>query len=110
VLNLCERIAAEKPVEQTAEMQLFHAAALKRAGDLKRAVGIWRELAENESREGYRSCLELAVFHEHKDGDISEALRYALRAESLCPYGRSERGRLAYRRSRLEVKVAGLSS
>lgn len=105
VLNLCERIATENPIEQTPEMQLFHAAALKRSGDWEKAVIIWSRLAEDDSREGYRACLELAVFHEHKSRDISEALRLVRRAEMVCPYGKSEQERLAHRRIRLEQKA-----
>lgn len=104
VLTLCDRIAAEGGVEITPEMLLFHAAALKRAGEWDRAAAIWRQLANRDSREGYRACIELAVYFEHRIKEPNEAMQYTRRAETICPYGRSEKLRLAQRLARLHRK------
>jgi uncharacterized protein YprB with RNaseH-like and TPR domain len=105
VLNLCKRIVDETTGAVNQEMQLFHAAALKRSGDWEQAVAIWLELSNSDSREGYRACLELAIYHEHRSRDIASALTFASRAEAICPYGPSERVRLRTRRDRLENKL-----
>ncbi len=105
VLNLCKRISDESTGEVSPEMQLFHAAALKRTGEWGEAVAIWKALSEIDSREGYRASVELAVYYEHRERDISSALTYVSRAEKSCPFGPSERERLAVRRARLLSKI-----
>ncbi len=105
VLNLCKRISDEATGEVTPEMQLFHAAALKRTGEWGQAVAIWQALSATDSREGYRASVELAVYYEHKEKNFTKAIEFAKLAQDRCPYGQTEKERLRIRLERLDDKL-----
>lgn len=104
VLSLCKRIADESVGDMTPEIRLFHASALKRAGEWAQAVSIWQELSVADSREGYRASIELAVYYEHREKDISKAIEFARLAQQRCPYGPTEKERIRTRLERLAGK------
>jgi len=58
-------------------------AALKRRGDLDRAVDHWCEMAR-AGEGGITPLVELAKYFEHQARDVSTALRYTLKALETC--------------------------
>jgi len=87
------------------EVLLFRAQALKRAGRWEGAVQLWQQLSSDDSREGYWANIELAKYFEHREKDPAQALRYACRASTICPYGKSQQRGLERRLNRLNFKL-----
>jgi uncharacterized protein len=84
---------------------LYHSFAMKRLGRMEDAVRLWGELVSREGREAYAAALELAKYCEHRLGDCSLALEYALRAGELAPAGDNHRSALDRRVERLQGKI-----
>jgi uncharacterized protein YprB with RNaseH-like and TPR domain len=87
------------------DILLYHSLNFKRTGDIDRAVRMWQELSRSDSREGYWANLELAKYFEHRQKDLSLALRHTRLAEKICPYGQSHRRQLSRRLDRLKAKL-----
>ncbi len=82
VLDLNERITDIAGGELENDVLLFHAQAFKRSGEIERAVHIWRQVAETDSREGYLASVQMAMYLEHAARDYAQALEYARRARN----------------------------
>ncbi len=52
----------------------------RRRGDLEAAVSLWKKAAEDGH---IYACIELAKYHEHQRRDLTEALKWTMKAEEL---------------------------
>ncbi|UCD63888.1 MAG: ribonuclease H-like domain-containing protein [Candidatus Zixiibacteriota bacterium] len=69
-----------------ADIVLYHSLNLKRTDNYEEAVSLWLSLAEVDSKEAFWANIELAKFYEHREKNLTAALRHANRARDLCPY------------------------
>jgi hypothetical protein len=105
-LEIADRMDSWCGDELADDILFFKSMALKRTGDIDRAVEIWQALSESESREGYFANVELAKHFEHRVRDCQTAYKHTLLARSVCPAGRTHRSALSRRLHRLEGKLA----
>ena len=58
------------------DIALFRLARqMKREGDLEKAVGVWKELIQNNSHQVVDCCIELAKYYEHKTKELEQAVK-----------------------------------
>ncbi len=88
------------------DIVLFHSLNFKRTGDLSRAVTLWQQLAQSQSREGFLANLELAKYFEHRARDYQQALECTRRAERLFTPSAGMRNALRRRLSRLQRRLS----
>lgn len=105
VTDLYKRLDSETTGELDGDIQWFHSLAFKRSGNWERAVQLWQNLSDSETREGYLSNIELAKYFEHHLKDIPQAEVCARRAFRLCPTSSRERALLEKRLHRLSQKA-----
>lgn len=105
VLHVHRRLQPDQQPSLAAEIILFQAGALKRAGQVERAVPLWQRLLETDDRIGYWASLELSKYFEHTARDFAQSLACAERASRICPYGLSQQGLIARRIARLAAKL-----
>jgi hypothetical protein len=84
---------------------LFNALNFKRANALDKAVPLWHQLSQADSREGFWANIELAKYYEHREHDPARAYLFASRARAVCPYGEARQQQLAVRLERLRAKL-----
>ncbi|HUV31916.1 MAG TPA: ribonuclease H-like domain-containing protein [Acidobacteriota bacterium] len=106
VVNLLDGIQGTGGGAIEADILLYQAQALKRAGKPEAAARLWEQLCGEKSREGYRACIELAKYFEHQVRDVSRAYRHAQRAVQVCPYGETHKKDLRRRLKRLDSKLS----
>jgi hypothetical protein len=106
VLSLNERIndlASETPSD---DVLFFHAQSHKKAGDYRQAVPLWQQLSETSGRESYLACIELAMYYEHRDGNIPRAYEYANRAADYSNQTKRQKVLVNKRLKRLVTKLS----
>lgn len=113
--NLYEKsIASLLPPEADRAARRSLARLAKRQGDFELACELWKDAVGN-SRHGYEAYEQLAIYYEHKAGDLEQArqlvgraldeLQRALQSGSILPGPYREiRARFDHRRARLERK------
>ncbi|MDX9856425.1 MAG: ribonuclease H-like domain-containing protein [candidate division Zixibacteria bacterium] len=92
--------------ELAADARLYHAMAMKRAGRIEDALGIWEALVGDGGREAFVAALELAKYYEHRVKDYGRALSLARRAAELAPDSANCRQELERRFRRLEARLS----
>ncbi len=105
VTDMYERLDAEASEPLDEDIQFYHSMAFKRSGDWDRAIRLWQNLAQSDSREGYWANVELAKYFEHRAKDLPQAETCARQARRICPYGAREKALLEKRLSRLASKL-----
>jgi uncharacterized protein YprB with RNaseH-like and TPR domain len=95
---------SQRPLDS--EMVWFHSLAYKRQSDWPRAVELWRQLVDQPCPEAFSAALELAMYFEHRDKNIPQALNFALAAKKLTSSSRRSGPLLEKRLARLRKKLS----
>ena len=103
--ELFQRIDSDLNAPLSPDVVLYHAYNFKRHGEWKEAVRLWEQLEGRSGREEYWAHIELAKYYEHRQTDLSAALRHAQAAVEVSPYGQSHQERLNARLDRLRRKL-----
>ncbi len=106
VTQMYDRLVSRTAVPLDREVKMYHAMAFKRAGDWSRAVGLWLEISEGDTREAFLAHLELAKYFEHQAKDPARAYGHARRARQICPQQGPHFALLERRLERLRSKTS----
>ena len=105
VVELYHRMNQEGVAPLAEDILWYHSLALKRTGEVRKALDLWFCLAGNDSREGYLANLELSKYFEHRLKDFETALQHARAARSNSCLTDGRRRQLDLRMKRLRSRL-----
>ncbi len=105
VMTINKRVADLQAASLPADVLLFHAQAFKRAGELTEAVALWEILSSLSGREAHRACIELAMYYEHQQTDLTHALAYTEKALNCSTLTTCQKNAVFGRLTRLQHKL-----
>ena len=103
-VNVIDKIESLQIGRLDEDIIFYQAINFKKIGDFEKAEKLWESIACFESKESYRSNIELSKLYEHRKKEINRAIEYAQRAKEICPYGKSHISALNHRLKRLNKK------
>ena len=95
----------EEALSIPTEAELHFAQNLKRSRKVELSVEIWEKIANKNSADGYKACIELAKYYEHHAKNIKTALEYSNIAGRTESINLRQRFELDKRLNRIKKKL-----